>query len=767
MPRWFLGGTLILTSLCLIPVRAQVGPLTLEPAQTERLAGLARLWGAVKFFHPVLAYRDIDWDGALIKAIPAVKSARTPTEYRTAINGMLAALGDPVTTAEATSTDDRPAPAAPAESVYFRVVDGHVIVNAGSWAQAMVRGISPASAGQPQMMAEIARAKGIVLDCRADADGSPPESMQWFYLNNFLSGLLPTILQGPVPLGSDRYRLHTGYAPQQGTSSGGYSSAFLTRTPDVILGQAKERKPLAVLIDGRTPELSAILSGVQATGAAIVRVGKAGGSGGARTIRISLPDGVGATLRLSEPVHPAGDSTLQPDVVLSNEAGTGEGGIRSAIDALNRPARERKASAGVPALLGQKDNPYSSMAFPSEEYRLLALFRYWNVINYFFPYKHLIDRPWNTVLTEFIPRFVANTSELDYQMTIAEMITRMQDSHGSGRGLQALNDHLGAFAPAVRLVSAGGALTVAEITGAPPTSAGGVTRGDVIVAIDGKPVAERLAQLSRYRALSTPQSAYAFVYPAMLRGAKDSQVAVQARGIDGRVRDVVLARTVPLASVSGMLPRKTPMYEVMPNGYGYIDLARLPNADAHKALDAVLKTPAVVFDMRGYPNGTAWPLAPRLTSRTDVTAALFRRPLQSALDLDSLDLGGGAPDYAFAQKLPPAAGAIYQGKVVMLINEFAISQSEHTCLFFESATDVTFVGSPTNGANGDVTTLVLPGGIYVGFTGHDVRHADGRQLQRVGIQPHIKAEPTPKGISEGRDEVLEAAIKHLDGILRK
>jgi C-terminal processing protease CtpA/Prc len=205
----------------------------------------------------------------------------------------------------------------------------------------------------------------------------------------------------------------------------------------------------------------------------------------------------------------------------------------------------------------------------------------------------------------------------------------------------------------------------------------------------------------------------------------------------------------------------------MSNGYGYVDLARLPLADAQKALDAVLNTPAIVFDMRGYPNGTAWALAPRLSDKKNITAARFRRPLQIATEFDPGDAGGSAPDYAFEQKIPPPQGAIYHGKVVMLINEFAISQSEHTCLFFESATDVTFVGSPTNGANGDVTNLVLPGNIHVYFTGHDVRHADGRQLQRVGIQPHIKVEPTPKGISEGRDEVLEAAVKHLDGILKK
>jgi C-terminal processing protease CtpA/Prc len=80
---------------------------------------------------------------------------------------------------------------------------------------------------------------------------------------------------------------------------------------------------------------------------------------------------------------------------------------------------------------------------------------------------------------------------------------------------------------------------------------------------------------------------------------------------------------------------------------------------------------------------------------------------------------------------------------------------------------VTFIGSPTNGANCDVTDLVLPGGIYVGFSGHDVRHADGRQLQRVGIQPYVRVGPTPRGIREGRDEVLEAAVNHLASALKK
>jgi C-terminal processing protease CtpA/Prc len=94
----------------------------------------------------------------------------------------------------------------------------------------------------------------------------------------------------------------------------------------------------------------------------------------------------------------------------------------------------------------------------------------------------------------------------------------------------------------------------------------------------------------------------------------------------------------------------------------------------------------------------------------------------------------------------------------MLIDDRAISQSEHTALFFEAANGTTFIGTPTAGANGDVTNFTLPGGFRVNFSGHDVRHADGRQLQRVGIQPHIQVAPTIKGLQAGRDEVLERAI---------
>src|SRR5262249_51538229 len=164
-------------------------------------------------------------------------------------------------------------------------------------------------------------------------------------------------------------------------------------------------------------------------------------------------------------------------------------------------------------------------------------------------------------------------------------------------------------------------------------------------------------------------------------------------------------------------------------------------------------TKAIIFDMRGYPKGTAWAIAPRINTKGAKHAADFRRPIVGPLSEGS---------FQFLQPIPDRGGRpLYRGRTVMLIDERTISQAEHTGLFFEASNGTTFVGSPTMGANGDVTTLTLPGDLVVSFSGHDVRHADGRQLQRVGLVPHIEVRPTIKGIRDGRDEVLERARNFL------
>jgi C-terminal processing protease CtpA/Prc len=172
------------------------------------------------------------------------------------------------------------------------------------------------------------------------------------------------------------------------------------------------------------------------------------------------------------------------------------------------------------------------------------------------------------------------------------------------------------------------------------------------------------------------------------------------------------------------------------------------------------ETRGIIFDMRGYPVvPVAWYIARRLNTKKARLAA-FQLPLVSG-ESNAEFASNAEARFAFLQSLRTTDKPIYPGKTLMLIDERTQSAAEHTGLFFKAACGITFIGSHNSGANGDVTALVLPGNLTVMFTGHDVRHAEGRQLQRIGLVPYVEVAATIQGVRDGRDEVLERAIRLL------
>jgi C-terminal processing protease CtpA/Prc len=238
----------------------------------------------------------------------------------------------------------------------------------------------------------------------------------------------------------------------------------------------------------------------------------------------------------------------------------------------------------------------------------------------------------------------------------------------------------------------------------------------------------------------------------LTRGPAGTSVRLRVKGAGGMERTVTMTRT----EAWEMTGRSGPLFRVLRGNIGYADLGRLPASQVDSMFEHLKDTRAIIFDMRGYPLGTAWPIAPRLTSADQPAAAQFSRPNATSPDTTA------RTEHSFTRTLPPTSQWRYLRPTVMLIDERTISQAEHTGLFLEAANGTRFIGSPTNGANGDVTRVLLPGKARMSFSGHAVRHADGRQLQRRGLQPHVPARPTIAGLRAGRDEVLEAALRYVE-----
>ena len=735
-----------------------------EDVRVARLAGLAKVWGAVKYFHPYLAYREIDWDKALVETLPKVNSAKTSQEYEAAVNQMLAVLNDRSTRTETETRINTDEKGINADQKYVRTENGVVVIDVAQIGTAVARDTSTLSKHVTSVTQALPNATGVVLDARAKGTIS---ELNQYYFGVFIRQVLTAMLDVNVVLGSLRYRLHNGYATQTNAGSNSYSSSVVRSAPQVLQGQAKTKTPpIAFIVDEHSPSFADILSGLQAINRAVViQAGAGAPEPGGSVLGIKLPDNVNVRIRTSELINPDGTVDLQPDKVVTS--GADDAALSEAIRAVRENKFTQRPNPTVPPLavnLSQKDKPYADMQFPTVEYRLLALFRYWNVINYFFPYKKLIGDSWETVLQRYIPKFEANKDAVEYQLTVRELVAEMRDAHGGTRNADLSMEKLGRFQPAFFVGYVEEKSVVTKVL----DSALPVKVGDEVVTIDDEPVEKRREFHAKYIASSTPQWLMRLVHFRLLLGQKDSVMKLRLRGPDKQIREVSLTRSQSIMDpkLAAVLDRTTPIIQVLPSGFGYVDLARLPAGDVDKMFDTIKTTPAVIFDMRGYPKGTAWSIAPRLTEKKNVVAALFSRPILEAPSMSDSEYAY-APNYSFAQQIPERKGDVYRGKVVMLIDEGAISQAEHTCLFFASASDVTFIGTPTAGANGDITYMVLPGNLQVSFSGHDVRHADGRQLQRVGIQPTIKVAPTVRGTIEGRDEILERAIKYLAEKLNK
>ncbi len=737
-----------------------------DAERIERLDGLCRLWGVVKLFHPAMAEEPFAWDEALVDVIPVVQKATTPDEYRVAIRGLLSRLSDPITwTVEPATSPRADEHAGPPTLTWITSGESKVaVISARDWTV-----LAAGKSGEvlTPLFEQCGAAKALIIDLRrsspaGDLAGDEEAKLVSKMFANEAAGLTG----GTLAMQSIRARVHSGYVPQSGQTSGGYFSKFQTTDRPAIksAATAASGKPLVILTNQTSRELVEPLAALQNSGAAtVIHEGDPAYSSGF-LYEMTLPMGVKARIRTREILNSDGTVGFSPDTTIHPDGKARDEAMEVAKEvAFGKPLPkvERPVAAKANRL---KDKPYADMPYPTREYRLLALFRLWNVMNYFFPYQQHMDKPWDGVLREFIPRFEEAKDAAEYGLAIREMTARLQDSHVGATGGEAMTqsrDALGSFVPPLLVITVGGEPVVGKVLDEMLAKEGKVQPGDTIVRIDGKPVEEVRAVFAKYAAASTQQSLRQRLHPILLRGTKDSEVLVTIKAISGTERDVPLKRSVGLDDLQAGMTNEPllahPAHEtfcVLPQGFGYFDLVNLTQPDVKDAFDAVKETPALIMDMRGYPKGTAWEICSRLTSKPMVMAK-FSRPEWS----DPAHPGS----HTFDQPIQPNNSWKYNGRIVVLIDERAISQSEHSCLGFEEAAKgrITFIGSPTTGANGDVTNCVLPGGVSVRFSGHDVRHADGRPLQRIGIQPDIKVVPTVKGLLAGKDEVLEAAVEFL------
>jgi hypothetical protein len=681
-----------------------------------------------------------------------VENAASDQEYRKAVGSMLAELHDPVTRViEKEPAEPTPGAAAVALAVRLESIDANTA--------SLTVPNDPALESNPNLRAElctrfseVTHFEGVILDLRSPFGRTPG-----WALKDSIAKCASHLLDLDVTLAPARFLSHGFYMMQSVTGGAGgglgpWDSGLEVVSSGSLRGEGP-RTPRLVFIVGRgTADLYPLLMALQAHGVAkVVQEGDAPDAG-VMVSTFEVDEGLAVAIRHGEWLRPNGGAGFQPDAVVP--AGSGAAARQKALALLKAPWHGAVVPGPVSASFEYAafvEKDYSETPYPDPPHRLLALFRLYSAIEYFFPYKDLMDHPWRDTLLEFIPRMRHARDATDYALTVAELATRIQDSHVT-LASPVLDAYFGTHRPPVRVDLVEGQTVVTEV--APELGQSGPRVGDIVVSVDGEAAAARRARLGRYLAASTPGRLENKIDIQLLLGPQSQPAALEVRGEDGALRRFSTPRTLE-GLAPRTRPRTGPIYTVLPPGYGYVDLQRLEAAQVDAAFEAIRSTPAAILDMRGYPSSGARAFIPRLARPNTRPTVIGGTPrYEGSSGTFSLDEGlWTSPDS------PPSER--YAGRVVVLADGSSQSSAEHICALIKSVATVTFIGSRTSGANGGVTRTILPGGIVVNFTGQSVRHADGSQLQRVGIVPDVEARPTLRGIREGRDDVLERAMDSL------
>jgi hypothetical protein len=398
----------------------------------------------------------------------------------------------------------------------------------------------------------------------------------------------------------------------------------------------------------------------------------------------------------------------------------------------------------------KNENPYNSMSYPDPGYRLLALYRYWNIVQYFFPNRHLTDEKWSDILPAFIPRFVNAKDALEYRLASLALIESVEDTHANiwGRD-EVMEKYRGLRSGPVEVSFIEGKAVVTGNWNKSLAARSGLRIGDVIEKVNDETVAAIVKRKLDMTPASNKTTKLRDIARYIFSTNQPSMKVSYER--DGATKEAQLETYPNDKFYEDMLAfySQIPAFKLVRPDIGFLYPGSLKPGDISKIIPEIAKTKGLVIDLRSYPSDFIVFSLGNFLVPNPTKFVKFSEPSISAPGLftytKELEVGGKGSDP-------------YKGKVVILINESTQSQSEYTTMAFRTAPGATVIGSTTAGADGNVSRFSLPGGINTMISGIGVYYPDGKETQRVGIIPDIVVLPTIKGIKEGRDELLDRAI---------
>jgi len=398
------------------------------------------------------------------------------------------------------------------------------------------------------------------------------------------------------------------------------------------------------------------------------------------------------------------------------------------------------------------DSLFNSILFPDFNTRLLSLFRYWNIINYYYPYKYLIDNSWDSVLETFIPIFMDATDTIDYHLAVCKLTAMINDNH-SYTTSKIIEDHYGNRFLPVKFQIIENKTIIVEKYSDSIARLNNLEIGDILLSINKKPIEYIRDSLSYYFSGSNQQSVQHTISFFLSRSTDTSLI------LDIQRKDSVLAiksKTYPRLLLSQERKKKlsNKTIDTISNSILYLDLSQLNYSNAESIFSSVLGFKFLILDLRKNCPFILYDLGRTLfAEKTEFFSTLIPQYQKPGLFTFKAGDSIGPDDYNLQH---------FDGQLILLIDEGTQSIGEFTTMALSMFEKSITIGRSTAGADGNVSAVYLPGNITTIITGIGIYWPDGGITQRCGITPAIEVKSSIESVILGQDDILLAAIKYAN-----
>jgi C-terminal processing protease CtpA/Prc len=393
---------------------------------------------------------------------------------------------------------------------------------------------------------------------------------------------------------------------------------------------------------------------------------------------------------------------------------------------------------------------YAQVKFPDTGFQILAIFRFWNMIEYWFPYRDLIDEDWDAVLHDTLARAAQPLDAVGFARELMRLAARADDGHANLEDRPSVRQPAGQCQLPLSLRYLERQFVVESML-AHTDSARPFRKGDVIVALDGKKVAEIAREVRDQYGASNEFARMSDIAMNLTRG-ECGHVAVRV----WRDAEITLsAQRVATATLrfddTTRNDRPGDTFQMLSPQVAYLKLSTIAAQDVRGYLDSAATARSLIVDIRNYPaEYVVYTLGNLLVTKPTQFATVTMGTLSDP----------GAFHFRGKTVLHPEQPG-FGGRVLILVDETSISMSEFTAIALRATPRAKVIGMQTAGADGDVSRIPMPGGFSAAISGIGIFYPDRSPTQQVGVNLDIECPNTIAGLREGRDETLDCALREL------